>query len=85
MTTMTRHEVERRREEIVVSMVSVLDRWAKSRHLLTDAQRLYVAETLRDVADEIDSGAGDWLRCRFAKRRRMAVVGSKRKAFRFNI
>jgi hypothetical protein len=50
------------RSEIVVGIVGALGRLAHSKHFLTQPQRFFVAEQLRDVADEIDGGEGERLR-----------------------
>jgi hypothetical protein len=67
--------IDKAQDEIVLSMTAVLERLARSKRYLTEAQRLFIGETLRDWADAFDDGAGDFLRARL--KRRMFAISNK--------
>ena len=66
------------RSEIVVGIVGALSRLAHSKHFLTQPQRFFVAEQLRDVADGLKAhGARE--RVSSFSRGRMAPAGAARR------
>ena len=62
-------ELEAQRAEIVLGLVGALGRLEKARHFLSLSQRLFVSEELRNLADQLDAGAGDRLQHRLSRRR----------------
>jgi len=57
-------ELDQAREEMIEAINHCLMRLSRSGHLMFPAQRLFIAEKLRDVADTFDHGEGDRLRHR---------------------
>jgi hypothetical protein len=56
----------------MIGMTGALGRLASSKHFLTQPQRFFVAEQLRDTADEIDGGEGE----RRRRLKRMTMVST---------
>jgi hypothetical protein len=50
------NDIEVQRAKLVAAMTGMLLRLGRSRSFLTLEQRFTVAETLRDVADELEQG-----------------------------
>lgn len=58
------NELEEARTATVRDLVHCLARLSRARYLLSQNQRMYMAEELRTVADEFDFGHGERLRQR---------------------
>ena len=57
-------ELEEGRSETVNDIAHCLARLSRARYLLSPTQRVFIAEELRNVADEFDGGKGEKLRQR---------------------
>jgi hypothetical protein len=55
-STLTQGELEQARDEIVLGIGRALERLSASRFSLTRPQRYFIADQLRDTADQIDGG-----------------------------
>ena len=69
-------ELEAARRETVSEIADCLSRLARASYLLSPAQRIFIAEELRNVADQFDRGKGEELRLRI-RRGRFVLVTSK--------
>jgi hypothetical protein len=70
-------ELDEARDETVGDISQCLSRLSRARYLLSPAERVFIAEELRNVADEFDGGAGDRLRhrLRFGRYRLVTLEG----------
>jgi hypothetical protein len=66
-------ESEAERSEIFSGIAGCLHRLAKSKHFLTRAQCLALAEEARNLADELDHGEGDRMQQQL-RRRKFALI-----------
>jgi hypothetical protein len=62
-------ELEEARGETVRDIADCLARLARASYLLSPAQRVFIAEELRNVADLFDRGKGEQLRARIRRGR----------------
>jgi hypothetical protein len=67
-------ELEAARGETVSEIADCLARLARASDLLSPAQRLFIAEELRNVADQFDKGKGEKLRLRIQRGRFVLVT-----------
>lgn len=70
------NELEAARGETVSEIADCLSRLARASYLLSPAQRIFIAEELRNVADQFDKGKGEKLRLRI-RRGRFVLVTAK--------
>jgi hypothetical protein len=68
-------ELEEARSETVSDIARCLARLSRARYLLSPSQRLFIAEELRNVADEFDNGERLRHRLRFGRYRLITLEG----------
>jgi hypothetical protein len=62
-----REEMDAARSEIVTEIADCLARLSRASYLISPAQRIFIAEELRNVADAFDKGKGEKLRQRIRR------------------
>jgi len=67
-------ELDNGRDETVRDIARCLGRLARARYLLSPVQRVFIAEELRNVADEFDCGTAERLRSRMRSSRYRLVT-----------
>jgi hypothetical protein len=67
-------ELEAARGETVSDIADCLARLSRASYLLSPAQRVFIAEELRNVADQFDKGQGEKLRMRIRRGRFVLVT-----------
>jgi hypothetical protein len=60
-------------ELLVRDTAVAVRRVARLRDWMTESQQLYLAETCRDAADQLDHGKADRVRCHLAQRIRLVT------------